>query len=130
MSWKISWTMNAGVDRRFLWAVLAFGAAAIWGGSYWLNEGEIAIRQHSGGRRPVVTTSSPGEVAGRIAGDHVLFYPFCAAWIGLGATIVTLSTAALIRRKVWLDVLAYWSCATILPLGFLTVLTAILVKSG
>jgi hypothetical protein len=130
MSWKMTWAVNTGVDRRFLWAVLAFGAAAIWGGSYWLKEGEIAIRQHNSGRRPVVTTSSPGEVTGRIAGDHVLFHPFCAAWIGLGVTIVTLSTAALIRGKVWLDVLAFWSGAAILPLGFLTVLTAILVKSG
>lgn len=130
MNWKMTWKVNTNVDRRFLWAVLAFGAAAIWGGSYWLSEGEIAIRQADSARRPVVATSSPGAVAGRIAGDHVLFYPFCAAWIGLGITIVTLATAALIRGRVWLDVLAFWSAAAILPLGFLTVLTAMLVKSG
>ena len=130
MNWKMNWTMNAGVDRRLLFVVLAFGAAAIWGGSYWLKEGEIAIRQGNSGRHPVATTSSPGQVAGRIAGDHVLFYPFCAAWIGLGATMVTLATAALIRGQVWLDILSFWSLAAILPLGFLTVLTAILVKPG
>ena len=33
----MNWKMNAGVDRRFLFAVLAFGVAAIWGGSYWLK---------------------------------------------------------------------------------------------
>ena len=130
MNWKMNWSMNAGVDRRFLFVVLAFGAAAIWGGSYWLKEGEIAIRHSNSGRRQAVKTSSPGEVAGRITGDHVLFYPFCAAWIGLGVTMVTLTTAALIRGQRWLDVLSFWSLAAILPLGFLTVLTAILVKPG
>jgi hypothetical protein len=130
MKWKMEWTMNSGVDRRFLFVVLAFGAAAIWGGSYWVNEGEIAIRQGNSAKRPLVTTSSPGEVAGRITGEHVLFYPFCAAWIGLGVTMVTLSTTALIRGNLWLDVLSYWSLAAILPLGFVTVLTAILVKPG
>ena len=130
MNWKMTWTMNAVVDRRLLFVVLAFGAAAIWGGSYWLKEGEIAIRHSNSGRRQAVKKSSPGEVAGWIAGDHVLFYPFCAAWIGLGVTMVTLATAALIRGQRWLDVLSFWSLAAILPLGFLTVLTAILVKPG
>lgn len=130
MSWKINWTVNTNADRRLLFVVLAFGAAAIWGGSYWLKEGEIAIRQSSRSRYPVAMTSHPGEVTGRIAGDHVLFYPFCAAWIGLGLTMVTLTAAALIRGQVWLDVLAFWSLAAILPLGFLTILTAILVKPG
>jgi hypothetical protein len=94
MGWKMTWAVNTKPDRRLLWAVLAFGAAAIWGGSYWLQQGEIAIRQTASGRQRVVATASPAEVAGRIAGDHVLFYPFCAAWIGLGVAIVTLRTAA------------------------------------
>jgi hypothetical protein len=130
MNWNLTWTVNTNVDRRFLFAVLAFGAAAIWGGSYWLSQGEIAIRQANSTRRPVVATSNPGAVVGRIAGDHVLFYPVCAAWVGLGVTIMTLATAAIIRGKVWLDVLAFWSAAALLPLGFLTVLTAMLVKPG
>jgi hypothetical protein len=130
MSWQMSWSINRRVDRRYLFVVLAFGAAATCGGGYWLNEGEIVIRNGNRGRRPAVTASSPGEVAGRIAGDHVLFYPVCAAWIGLGATMTTLATAALIRGKIWLEVLAFWSLAALLPLGFLTVLIAILVKSG
>jgi hypothetical protein len=127
MGWKINWTMHSGADRRLLFVVLAFGAAAMWGGRYWLREGEIAIRRGNGAMKPVVTTSSSGEVAGRIPGDHVLFYPFCAAWIGLGASMVTLATAALVRGKVWLDVLSFWSLAAILPLGVVTILTAILV---
>jgi hypothetical protein len=75
-------------------------------------------------------TSNRGEVTGRIASDHVLFYPFCVAWIGLGVTMLTLSIAAVIRRQVWLDVLAFWSLAAALPLGFLTILTSMLTKSG
>ena len=130
MSWKITWTLNRRVDRCYLFVVLAFGAAAIWGGGYWLNEGEIVIRNGNWDRRQAVTTSTPGEVAGRIAGDHVLFYPVCGAWIGLGITMATLATAALIRGKVWLEVLSFWSLAAALPLGLLTVLTAILVKPG
>jgi hypothetical protein len=132
MNLKIEWPANKGVDRRRLLVVLAFGVAAIWGGSYWLTQGEIVIRQGESKRRPapVVTSAKSNEVTGRIAGDHLLFYPFCAAWIALGATMVTLTTAALVRGKSWLDILAFWSLAAVLPLGFLTVLTAILVKRG
>jgi hypothetical protein len=129
MGWQITWTRNAGIDRRYLFVVLAFGAAAIWGGIHWLREGEITIRQGNRNQQ-AVAPSSEGKVAGRIPGEHVLFYPFCAAWIGLGITMVTLTIAAFIRRQERLDRLSFWSLAAVLPLGFLTVLAAILVKSG
>src|SRR5689334_7192941 len=56
MSWNVTWHTNTEqVDRRLLWVVVAFGAAAIWGGGYWLTQGEIAIRHSEADRRSRVT---------------------------------------------------------------------------
>lgn len=132
MKLSIDMPTHAQVDRRFLWVVLAFGMAAIWGGSYWLQQGEIAIRSTDAAQRsaPVARHASAPDAAARIAGDHPLFYPLCIAWLGLGGTMLALATAALIRGKIWLDVLSAWSLAAVLPLGFLTLAVVYLFKSS
>jgi hypothetical protein len=85
-------------DRLLVLVVFIFGLAAIGGSSYWLNEGSITIRQ--GQRGGSVAPANPNApIAGQIAGDHFLFYPVCAVWELLGASMVILSNAGVYSRQ-------------------------------
>ena len=124
-------------DKRWvIIAVLVFGVLGVCAGFHWLSSGEIVIRQgesysgpasHSGRRAavPQPASRSDAPVAGSIAANNLLFYPLCALWIGLGASMVALSALCALSSKALYFILSAFSCLAFLLLAFGTVAAAI-----
>ena len=109
-------------DKRLLMiAVLVFGLVATAVSARWLKTGEIIIRQ---GTTEEVQATAQGPAVGQIKADHALFYPVCAAWGLLGVSMLVLGPLAWFRNDEFLMKLSAYACASILPLGFATVLVA------
>ena len=87
----------------------------------WLNTGEIVIRRNTSGGTQATTQ---GPVVGRITSDHALFYPVCAAWGLLGMAMFVLAPLGYFSQNELLLRLAAYTCVSLLPLGFGTVLVA------
>ncbi len=115
--------------------VFVFGLLGTSAGFHWVSTGNIVIRQgesYSGPRAGASRVAAPrpaprpdAPVAGSISSGNVLFYPLCAAWIGLGAAMVALSALSVLSSKVLYRVLPALSCLAFLLLGFATVAAAI-----
>jgi len=122
---------SSRADKRWaILAVLVFGIVGVCVGSYWLSTGEIVIRRgdaHSGRRAAVVRPAARPDapVAGRIASANVVFYPLCAAWIGLGLSMVVLAAVTALRPYALCFILSGLACLAFLLLAFGTVATAI-----
>jgi hypothetical protein len=89
--------MTGEADKRFLIVVLVFGIVGTAAGVRWLSHGEIVVRRGQtrvgvGQSRPPPAPRPAAPAAGRIGGDHALFYPICLAWVALGVSMVALSS--------------------------------------
>ena len=112
-------------NKLFLMVALIFGVVVTAAGTRWLAVGEIAIREGDSSSRSVAAQPVSQKVAGRIVSTDLLYYPTCAAWIGLGASLVVLSTTAFFTARVLYAKLTAYALASVLPLGFGTVAAAI-----
>ena len=112
-------------DKRWLIiAMLVFGLVTTAVSVRWVKTGEIVIRQSTG---RTVQAAEQGPVVGQITSDHALFYPVCAAWGLWGVSILVLGPLISFRNDEVLLRLSAYTLASILPLGFGTVLLAWLV---
>jgi len=124
--------MPSPSDKRFLLiAVLIFGGLGTTAGIRWLTSGSIVIREREthigiggGDSRPVPQSNAP--VAGIIGVGHLLYYPLCVAWIGLGASMVGLAALSFLTGRTLFLKLSAFSCLAFLLLGFGTLAAALL----
>jgi hypothetical protein len=130
MPFRFSVTPATGrPDWRFLLFVFVFGLATTGGGVHWLTSGQIEIRSAKSRSRQVAQPadkntapqSEPGAVAGRITSQNLLYYPLCAACVGLGTAMIVLPLLAFFRGQELYARLAAYSCAALLLLTAVTV---------
>jgi len=122
---------NPSAGRLALIVALIFGILGTGAGVNWLSSGSIVIRggqARSGPARSLRTpppSQSDAPVAGAIRSTHLLFYPLCLAWIGLGVSMVGLSTFAFFSSTTLYHRLSAFSCLAFLLLAFGTVAVAL-----
>ena len=122
--------MSSQPDKRFLIVVLVFGIVGTAAGVRWLSHGEIVVRRGQtrvgvGQGRPPPAARPAGPAAGRVGGDHLLYYPICVAWIALGASMVALAALSFFTGNVTCLKLSAYSCLAVLLLGFATLAAAL-----
>jgi hypothetical protein len=121
---------NPAAGRLMLIVALVFGVLGTGAGVNWLRTGSIEIRGgqvRSGPARSLRTppAASDAPVAGAIRSSHLLFYPLCLTWMGLGLSMIALSTWSIFSSTVLYHRLSAYSCLVFFLLAFGTVAAAL-----